>query len=325
MIPTGTATAARLIICVLVLAAEAQFVPVSVDGMNRGLARTPLRGWNSWNWIGTAGCEDGCAAAGMSGRCHSEVMMREMAAAVVAKGLKAAGYVYINLSEGWMAECFRLGKCGNGRLPNGTIMADPVRYPSGIAALANHIHGMGLKFGIYLDAGERTCAGFPGSDGYEETDLAQVVAWGADYVWLDGCNLNTTLMPEKYELWSGLFAKHNISWEVSWPAYTFDRDYNTTAARAFNTDLWYRSAAAGQEFRFYNDNRADWLHIMDIAAATHEMDLKRFHQPGSYAFMDMLESGILPLTEAESRSHFALWVVMGQPLHLGADVRNMST
>ena len=92
--------------------------------------------------------------------------MRGMADAVAdvspkKTGLKAAGYELINLSEGWPAQCFRTKNC-TGRHPNGTIMADPDRYPSGIKALGDHIHSRGLLFGIYLDAGDVTCAGFPG-------------------------------------------------------------------------------------------------------------------------------------------------------------------
>ena len=136
----------------------------------------------------------------------------------------------------------------------------------------------------------------------------------------------------RYELWSRLLNEsgREIPWEVSWPAYTFNREPSPSGsgaaagANSFNTDLWWHSAAVGHEFRFYNDNTANWLHILDIAAWTHEADLARFHRPGAYAFMDMLESGIGSLTFAESRAHFGLWVLMAQPLHLGMDLRNAS-
>ena len=69
------------------------------------------RGWNSWNWVGVSGCDDGCAAEGMAGRCHSEVMMRQMTDVVAAGKLKQLEYEYINLSEGWPAQCFRNHTC----------------------------------------------------------------------------------------------------------------------------------------------------------------------------------------------------------------------
>lgn len=190
------------------------------------------------------------------------------------------------------------------------------------------MHSKGLLFGVYLDAGDVTCAGFPGSLGHEAADVEWLASVGADYLWLDGCNLEKALMPEKYELWSRLLNQsgRSIAWEVSWPAYTFHRNSSAAEAGAdpFNVDLWWHSAAVGHEFRFYNDNQANWLHILDIAAWTHEAGMGRFHRPGSWAFMDMLESGIGSLSLAESRAHYTLWVLMAQPLHLGLDLRSAS-
>ena len=104
-----------------------------------GLGRLPMRGWDSWNWVGTAGCDDKCAAAGMDGRCHSEVVIRGMADALKENGYAEMGYDIVTMSEGWPAECFRQGTCP-GRFPNNTIRHDPDRYPSGIKALADYVH-----------------------------------------------------------------------------------------------------------------------------------------------------------------------------------------
>ena len=186
---------------------------------------------------------------------------------------------------------------------------------------------VGLRFGLYLDAGSRTCAGFPGSLDHEAQDVAWMASIGVDYLWLDGCNLNATLMPEKYELWSSLLnaSGREIPWEVSWPAYTWHRASGTTAgADPFNQDLWQHSASVGHEVRVYNDNRADFTYILDIAAFAHEAGLARFHQPGGMMFMDMLEVGVDSLTFLESRAHFGLWVLLAQPLHLALDIRNSS-
>ena len=107
-----------------------------------------------------------------------------------------------------------------------------------------------------------------------------------------------------------------------------------------SADRWIQEStclslsAQAHEFRFYNDITVNWEAILDIAATAHEYNMARFHRPGSWAFMDMLEVGVdfrgVPqtngafLTFAESRSHFALWVIMAQPLHLGLDIRNVS-
>ena len=178
-----------------------------------GLSRTPALGWNSWNWVGVNKLLPSCPP---KLGCHSEVVIREMADALVSLGLQAKGYEYINLSEGWP-----LGR----RLANGSLSGDPTRYPSGIKALSDYIHGRGLRFGIYLDAGNYTCAGFPGSFGHEVADVAQIVEWGADYLWLDGCGLpmgpdgDPQLVQEKYELWSKLLrvSGRDIVFQASWP------------------------------------------------------------------------------------------------------------
>eukprot|EP00039_Didymoeca_costata_P003706 m.69301 g.69301 ORF g.69301 m.69301 type:complete len:355 (-) comp12038_c1_seq1:55-1119(-) len=153
-----------------------------------------------------------------------------------------------------------------------------------------------------------------------------IASWGADYLWLDGCNMNRSEMESRYELWSHLLNEsgREIVWEVSWPAYVAEHG-NDPGNSPYNIELWYKSAWVGHEFRFYNDNAPEWTHILDIAESTHEYNMARFHRPGAYAFMDMLESGNSPLTFAESRSHFALWLIMAQPLHLGNDIRNLST
>ena len=103
-----------------------------------GLAETPPMGWNSWN---TFGCK------------VDERLIRQMADAMVASGMKEAGYEYINIDDCWHG----------GRDADGFIHADPKAFPSGMKALADYVHGKGLKLGIYSDAGNTTCAGRPGT------------------------------------------------------------------------------------------------------------------------------------------------------------------
>src|SRR5512134_2563609 len=110
-----------------------------------GLALTPPMGWNSWN------------------RFHCEVnekLVRDAADAMVASGMKDAGYQYVVVDDCWQRE----------RDEDGRIVPDPERFPSGIKALADYVHSKGLKFGLYSDAGEFTCATRPGSKGHEAID-----------------------------------------------------------------------------------------------------------------------------------------------------------
>ena len=75
---------------------------------------------------------------------------------------------------------------------NGKIVADPARFPSGIKTLADKIHGMGLKLGIYGDMGTHTCGGYPGSMGFEKVDADMFASWGIDMLKYDGCYSNET-------------------------------------------------------------------------------------------------------------------------------------
>ena len=110
-----------------------------------GLALTPPMGWNSWNKFA----------------CNvSEKLIQGAADALVASGMKDAGYQYVVIDDCWQVK----------RDAAGRIVADPERFPSGIKALAKSIHDKGLKFGIYSDAGTMTCAKRPGSKGHEAQD-----------------------------------------------------------------------------------------------------------------------------------------------------------
>jgi len=131
-----------------------------------GLARTPPMGWNSWNHFG---CD------------VSEQLIKETADAMAASGMREAGYEHVVIDDCWQVA----------RDSDGTLVADPERFPSGIKALADYVHGQGLKFGIYTDAGLKTCQGRPGSYGYEAQDARTFAAWGVDYVKVDWCYADT--------------------------------------------------------------------------------------------------------------------------------------
>ena len=129
------------------------------------LAATPPMGWNSWNCFHTEIDED---------------KIKAVADAMITSGMKDAGYEYINLDDGWMAET---------RDKNGNLQSHPDKFPGGIKALADYVHGKGLKLGLYSSNGTNTCARlYPGSLGNEEKDAKLFVEWGVDYLKYDWCN-----------------------------------------------------------------------------------------------------------------------------------------
>jgi alpha-galactosidase len=128
------------------------------------LAATPPMGWNSWNMFGNA---------------IDEASIRATAQALVSSGLKACGYNYVVIDDRWSVK--------TGRSNNGDRVADPHKFPNGMAALVDFVHGLGLKFGIYSDAAELTYDGCPGSYGFEEQDAQLWASWGFDFFKYDYC------------------------------------------------------------------------------------------------------------------------------------------
>src|SRR2546421_10146258 len=121
------------------------FIGESVFGQKfEGLALTPPMGWNSWNTFQTN---------------INEQLVKDVADIMVSSGMKDAGYTYLVLDDGWMS-MQRDSITGN-------LVADPKKFPHGMKALADYVHSKGLKFGLYNCAGTKTCAGYPGTRGYE--------------------------------------------------------------------------------------------------------------------------------------------------------------
>ena len=258
-----------------------------------GLAATPQMGWNSWN---TFACD------------INEQLIRDTADAMVKLGLKDAGYEYVNIDDCWHGK----------RDGQGVIHPDPVRFPSGMKALADYVHGKGLKLGIYSDVGATTCGGHPGSRGHEYQDAITYAGWGIDYVKYDWCDSK------------GLSAVG---------AYTTMRDAIRSAGRPMLFSMcewgdnkpWEWAGDIGHSWRTTADiypcwdcelshdsfSRLGMMRIVDRQAG-----LRKYAGPGHWNDMDMLEVGN-GMTEDEDRAHFSLWAMLASPLILGNDLRNM--
>jgi alpha-galactosidase len=104
-------------------------------------------------------------------RAHEQV--RGQADALVATGLAALGYTYVNIDCGWSLPA---------RSPNGTVVPDPGKFPDGIAGVAAYVHAKGLRLGLYSEHAHVDCCGGPGMLGYEATDAQTFAAWGVDYL-----------------------------------------------------------------------------------------------------------------------------------------------
>lgn len=160
-----------VLLCTTGLAAPALAAPAAAPvtpALADGLALTPPMGFNNWN-------STHCRAE------FNESMVKGIADLFVEKGLKDAGYQYVNLDDCWALPS---------RDTDGKLVPDPARFPNGIKAVADYVHSKGPKLGIYTSAGTKTCnsAGFPGALGHEYSDAQQFADWGVDYLKYDNCN-----------------------------------------------------------------------------------------------------------------------------------------
>ncbi|MFC8790612.1 NPCBM/NEW2 domain-containing protein [Streptomyces cinereoruber] len=254
--------------------------------MGDGLALTPPMGFNNWN----------------STHCRpefNEAMVKGIADIFVSKGLKEVGYEYVNLDD-----CWALPQ----RDADGKLVADPVRFPNGIKAVADYVHSKGLKFGIYTSAGTKTCdrIGFPGGLGHEYSDARQFADWGVDYLKYDNC-FN-----------QGVDAKKR---------YTTMRDALRATGRPIVFSIcewgenkpWEWASDVGHLWRTTGDINDSWGSTLAIMKKN--LPLHAYAKPGNWNDPDMLEVGNGGMSDTEYRTQFSMWSIMAAPLLIGSDLR----
>jgi alpha-galactosidase len=264
-----------------------------VPALDNGLAKTPPMGWNSWNKFA---CD------------VSESLIKSAADAMVSTGMRDAGYEFVVIDDCWQVS----------RDENGNIIPDAKRFPSGMKALGDYIHGKGLKFGIYSDAGTGTCQNRPGSRGYEFQDARQYAAWGVDYLKYDWCNSGKQNSEASYWMMSQALKKSGrpivfslCEWGSTKPwlwAKDIGNLWRTTGDIA---DKW--SAPAGKE---------DGLGVVQILDL--EDGIESYAGPGHWNDPDMLEVGNGGMNNTEYRAHFSMWALLAAPLMAGNDIRDMT-
>jgi len=250
-----------------------------------GLAATPPMGWNSWNRFGTK---------------VDEALVRETAEAIVATGMREAGYRYVVIDDGWEA---------GERDAHGDLVADPAKFPHGIRAVADHVHALDLRFGIYTDAGTNTCQGLPASLGYEFRDARRFAEWGVDYVKVDWCHTNG-LGPR------ALYAK----WALAIAA--AERPIVLSICEWGRSRPWEWAPSVGHLWRTCWDIQDTWSSLTGVL--DRQAGLYRYAGPSHWNDPDMLEIGNGGMTALEYRTHLGLWAMLAAPLMAGNDLRTMT-
>lgn len=290
--------------------------PVTVPPLDMAL---PVMGWNPYNTFGTS---------------QDQALIVGVVHAMVRDGMRAAGYRYVLLDDGWQGS----------RTSSGEITADPARFPCGIAALAAFVHASGFRLGIYTSPAERACSGRTGSAGHAAQDARTFAAWGVDYVKLDWCGADYS------PAGAAAIAR---TWRSALDATGRPMNLSVNAGGSPSVGPWARSVAAS--WRVGGDICGSWYNQTRPPAATARRCYSRVYEQGIYDYLtsaslaqqlglagpghhidpDMLEVGTaattpsgqdLPvpaLTPAEAGTNLAMWAMWSAPLVAGNDPRAM--
>ena len=279
---------------------------------DNGYGLKPFLGWQSWCAVGKCGTD----------ACYDR-QIRQTADAMHANGMAALGFEWIVIDDCWHPT----------RDANGTLVPFAEYFPHGMKAVADYVHSLGLKFGLYTSVGTLTChkGWSPGSFGYYEQDAALFASWGIDYVKMDWCGenksiaghqnfsraLNATGRPMAFELCRGDYEK---------------------------LDHWGYAPGIAQVWRADGDHHDSFSHTLEQLAAI--KGKSTWSGPYGWAYMDMMMTGgegceqidpkhpLTPdpdhpchapgCTDAEYRTEGATYSISASPMMIGTDIRLMT-
>ena len=279
------------------------------------LAATPPMGWNDWAHY----------------QCNfTAATILANARALVATGLAARGYDTVTIDDCWMM---------TKRDGRGNLQPDPHRFPNGMQPVAAAVHALGLKFGIYEDAGYETCGGFAGSGEPKGggtphflSDARLFASWGVDYLKLDGCNIYVPKGESAADAYRAAYRAESIALEhvqrpivfsESAPAYFQGQPewYDVLGWVRRYGQLWRE----GTDIRIYDAKHPSRSRFASVLwNYAYNLPLGRFQSPGNWNDPDFIIGGDRGMTLAETRSELALWAMMSAPLILSSDLERLT-
>lgn len=259
--------------------------------------QTPMMGWSSWNTFRININED---------------LIKATADAMIEKGLKAAGYNFVNVDDGFFG----------GRDAQGNLLVHTTKFPNGMKAVADYIHRKGLRAGIYSEAGNNTCGSQYDGDqfgvgvgfyGHEEKDCDLYFnQWGYDFIKVDYCGAEKQGLDEQTQYMKILNAIKGTGRD----------DIRFNVCRWMFPGTWVTEVAGS--WRISHDIRNNFdeaLGVRDVLE--HNLYLSAYASPGHFNDMDMMQIGRNTMTVEEEKSHFGLWSIMCSPMLIGCDLRTI--
>lgn len=270
--------------------------------VNAKAQQPPLMGWSSWNTFGVE---------------INDSLIKSQANAMLRLGFAQKGYKYINIDDGYFG----------GRDKNGKLLIHPTRFPNGLKDLVDYIHSLGLKAGIYTDAGANTCASYWGNPkdtigigvglyGHDAEDLSLFFEeLDFDFIKIDYCGADARNNIDRLDLneeerYTEIanrikeVGKKQVSWNVC--RWAFPGTWVTQIA-----DSW----------RTTEDIYLGWESIKSIIHQS--LYLSAYTTYGHYNDMDMLEVG-RGLSKEEDKTHFGMWCIMSSPLLIGCKLDSIN-
>eukprot|EP00037_Helgoeca_nana_P036832 m.13274 g.13274 ORF g.13274 m.13274 type:complete len:443 (-) comp8055_c0_seq2:384-1712(-) len=281
------------------------------ESLDNGLVRTPPLGWMSWMYYTTDINED---------------IIKGVADEMVAGGYRDVGYRYVCIDDGWST---------NRDPKTSALVADPVKFPSGMKALGEYLHSRGLLFGMYADVGSATCGGYSGlgmdanlSSKQYVQDVGTFAEWGVDALKVDGCNEAPAIMNITYPALSDAInaSGHPMWLSCSWPCYVggcsggpakVDTAVYTTVMDKCNTA------------RDMNDIYDNIDSLYDIIGAYTKPAAVEIHNavngPGYFSDADMLTAGAGGLSTIEETMQMVMWALFNSPMVMSNDLPNIDS
>ncbi|MCX7799741.1 MAG: glycoside hydrolase family 27 protein [Fimbriimonadales bacterium] len=269
------------------------------------LAATPPMGWNSWNTFGE--------------KVDAKVVC-ETADAMVRLGMRELGYEYVVIDDCWSDK--------RGRDSNGDLVPDPERFPDGIKAVADHVHSRGLKFGIYSDAANLTCAKWPGSFEHEEQDAALFASWGVDFLKYDYCHApeDQASAIDRYRRMGD--ALRGCGREILFSICEWGGRAPWLWGRSVGGHMW---RATGDVVDAWYEKDLIWGGLTINAAIDHAVAIGDYTGPGGWNDFDMLVVGIRGqghtgkgnCSDIDYRTQMSMWCLFASPLMAGCDLRSV--
>lgn len=256
---------------------------------------SPVMGWSFWNTYRVN---------------INEALIKKQADAMVSRGLSSVGYSYVNIDDGFWGH----------RDSKGILHAHPERFPNGMKIIADYIHSLGLKAGIYSEAGANTCGSIWDADkngigvglyGYERQDADLFFnQWGFDFIKIDYCGAGQQLELDERERYTEI---------VQAVREVCPRNISVNVCRWAYPGTWVKNLA--RSWRISGDIAPNWQSVKHIISKN--MYLSGFAGGGHYNDMDMLEVG-RGMSKEEDETHFGMWCIMSSPLLIGCDLTSIS-